>query len=599
MHAEEEPPLAPLTHQCTLCHQHFASFHGLTSHLHKWHGIKNLARRYAISNTCRHCLMTYDNRENLVQHLKHLQTGCLISLIQTVVPLSQAEVQDLDQEYAQVRKELKRTMRNKRFRFPPQRSSGPRRPPLWRSVCTMDFPDGLSSDPAAVTAWVQASWNALSSLDTDLLHETLQQQPCTSLHLRSLLAVVDHNLQTCAPEVRIHLTLSLDGALSEWVSAASLSHLGSDGVLSWRSCVSGSQWQLLADVRVPQAIGSTGPACDPNNWLRILSEPYHVVVQIQQQHRRDLAFRVQWPRVAQLLCRRTFVVAYLFSGRRRNGDFMSQVQQIGDQFGLTVSVLLVDNLALSEQHDMLDPQKYKWLKDRLQAQEISAVLAAPPCETWSRARNNQLSTTNGGPRVLRTPQSPWGKEGLKTTELRQLAVANALMFVTLQLAVICLSIGTPFVMEHPDDPGQEDLVSVWRTWPIQWLLQHAMSKLHKLSQSQYGSPYRKPTGMLSLWMPHFYEDMQVHTEPTPRWALKHLSGVDASGFTTRLAKEYPPMLNRSLAYSFVQEELRRWQRSPPSHEISAELCCFIQSLEEAQRPISEQELQPDYARGRQ
>ena len=137
----DPPMLEPLTHQCTQCGQHFASFHGLASHLHKEHGIKNLSRRYAASNVCRHCLTAYDNRESLIHHLKHLQTGCLIGLVQSVPPLSLDEVRELDTACAQQHKGRTKQMRSKRFRFPPQRVSGPLRPPLWRTLITQSLPD--------------------------------------------------------------------------------------------------------------------------------------------------------------------------------------------------------------------------------------------------------------------------------------------------------------------------------------------------------------------------------------------------------------------------------------------------------------------------
>ena len=572
----EEPPIAPLTHQCTLCDQQFASFHGLTSHLHKWHGIKNLARRFAISNTCRHCLMTYDNRENLVQHLKHLQTGCLISLIQTVAPLSMTEVQALDTDFAQSRKEQKRAMRNNKFRFPPQRSSGPLRPPLWRTLCTVGLPTGLDSAPQSLVSWTTDVWEALCNLDSSIVQDTLHQQPCTALHVRSLIAFLDSHLSQCFPELRIHLTLCLDNALAEWFQPWSVVAPSSEPVLAWRSCVLDHNWQLLADVRVPQVSGQPGINHSPNEWLQTLSEPYQVVVQMQHQHRRDLAVRVQWPRVEHRLCRQTAVVVYLFSGRRREGDLMSHLQELGHHFGMQVSILLID-LALSEHHNVRDPKTYNWLCGRIRAGEISAVLVAPPCETWSRARNRRISDDCTGPRVLRTPQAPWCREGLKTSELLQLEVANALMFISLQVAVVCLYAFTPFVMEHPADPEQRDLVTVWRTWPVQWLLRHEAASLRKINQSDYGAAFRKPTMFLSLWMPHFFEDMQVYTAPTPERSLRALEGRDAAGFTTRLAKEYPS--HRTKVWLIVSCKSRcadgrqrhRHLNSPMSFSLSLDL----------------------------
>ena len=89
--------VAPFEHTCSLCSRGFDSFHGLTSHLHQIHGISNLARRYAAGVTCRCCLVMYHDRPGLVHHWKHLLTGCLISLVQSVPPLAVEEQLQLDQ----------------------------------------------------------------------------------------------------------------------------------------------------------------------------------------------------------------------------------------------------------------------------------------------------------------------------------------------------------------------------------------------------------------------------------------------------------------------------------------------------------------------
>ena len=367
-----------------------------------------------------------------------------------------------------------------------------------------------------------------------------------------------------------------------------------DSVLSWRSCVPVSDWQLLADVRVPQVFQQDGHQRPAHEGLQALSQPFQVVSQIQLQQIRDRAVHVQWPRTDALLFRRTTVVVYLYSGRRREGDFMSHAQAFGSTLGLNVKVLLVD-LALSEHHDMLDVRKYLWLCARVKSGEVAAILAAPPCETWSRARARQLLDGSSGPRVLRTPESPWCKIGLQARELQQLDVANRLMYVTLKLHVISLLHHVLFIMEHPADPEDQTLVSIWRTWPVQWLLQHPAAQLHRLYQSSYGSAYHKPTNFMTLWLPHFGADMQVHVSPTPSRAL---IGRDVDGFVTRYAKEYPPKLNQSLAYALLFEVQRQWAVTPPSQDISAEFSDFVQSLDEVQRPTAEQQMQPDYARTR-
>ena len=253
---------------------------------------------------------------------------------------------------------------------------------------------------------------------------------------------------------------------------------------------------------------------------------------------------------------------------------------------------------MSDQHNMLDKSKCEWLCDMLRRREICAVLVAPPCETWSKARGRPIAGQSEGPRVLRDAASPWGKAGLRRPELQQLATANALMFVTLKICLLCLLKGIMFVMEHPAAPSELALATVWRTWPLKWMLSHQAAQLGRIYQSDYQSKYRKPTDLLAIWLPSFWADMQTFVDPTPAEALRQLEGRDKDGFTTRWAKEYPPLLNCNLAFCFIAEAQRRMTSQAPLHDISPELCRFIESLNEVQKPVELQELQPDFARSR-
>ena len=592
-----EDEIQPFTHQCSLCSQHFATFHGLASHLHKWHGVKNLARRFVSSNTCRSCLTTYDNRECVIQHLKHMQTGCLIDLVQTVHPLTFDEVQEVDKAFALERKEYKKQLRHKRFRFPPERCHGPLRPPLWRMVNTSSLSSGLDLAPPDLSSWVHDVLSALQPDDPSVLLSALSAQPCTAVSLRCLLAFLGDHFRTLAPEIRIGLALCLDSALESWISSAEPVSLDGSSVLSWRSCVGHVDWQLLADIRIPQTVGPVGPRKPATEWLQALSAPYDIIRRMQAQQSVDLSTTVRWPFNAAALQRQTSVFVYIFSGRRRPGDFMSYAQTLGEAFGLNVQILLVD-LALSDQHNMLDKSKCEWLCDMLRRREICAVLVAPPCETWSKARGRPIAGQSDGPRVLRDAASPWGKAGLRRPELQQLATANALMFVTLKICLLCLLKGIMFVMEHPAAPSELALATVWRTWPLKWMLSHQAAQLGRIYQSDYQSKYRKPTDLLAIWLPSFWADMQTFVDPTPAEALRQLEGRDKDGFTTRWAKEYPPLLNCNLAFCFIAEAQRRMTSQAPLHDISPELCRFIESLNEVQKPVELQELQPDFARSR-
>ena len=585
----------PLTHQCTLCNQHFATFHGLTSHLHKWHGVKNLARRYTSGNVCRHCLTMYDNRENVIQHLKRLQAGCLISLVQTVVPLSLEAVTELDQTFAETRRAAKRQMRNKRFRYPPQRCHGPLRPPLWRRIPTDALPAGLDLSPDAILLWVHDCWHQLQSLDFDNFRAALTSQPCTALTLRSLVSFVEWNLQQLDPDPRIVLALQLGDALSEWTSPVASMDFSPLPVLSLRSCLRALDWRLLRDIRVPNNTGMVGPNKPANEWLQTLSEPFDVTAHMHRQHQKDSTMRLCWPTIPKPVPRYTTVLLYLFSGRRCKDDFMSYALAFGAQHGLTVEVLLVD-LALSDHHDLLDEEKYSRLIRWIKSGEVMGVLVAPPCETWSKARGRALDNGANGPRILRDSSMPWALPGCTTAELNQLDIANRLMFVALQVALQCLLSGVMFCMEHPSMPAEVSLASVWRTWPVLWLLQHPTAKLHKIRQSDFGALYVKPTFLMTIWMPHFAPDLMARCAPTNPAALLVLEGRDQDGFRTRWAKEYPPRSNRGLAWAFLTEAQRQWMQQRPQEEISAAFHDFIVSLNDVQQPNEEQAMQPDYSR---
>ena len=496
--------------------------------------------------------------------------------------------------YNTQQKERKNSMRNRRFRFPPQRPHHPVRPPLWRSLCTHALDSGLGHDAPSLTQWVSSVWSHLQSLDSEAFVSALCAQPCTALALRSLIAFVDDQLQSLEPTPRIHLTLQQDHALSLWLSSGVGFSVSVPSTLSWRSCVFGLDWQLLSDVRIPQVLGQIGHRRPATEWLQSLSEPYDVVAQIQQQQLRDASLTISWHSIPKAVTRYTIVLVYLFSGRRREGDFMEHAQQLSHDFGLTVSVLLID-LALSDQHDMMNTERVERLLRKLRSQEIAAVLAAPPCETWSRARGRIIDPDAPGPRILRDFHSPWCKSGLTKPELEQLRVANGLMYTTLLVALTCLMAGVRFVVEHPAAPVEAQLATIWRTWPIKLLLQHHAVVLHTIWQSDFGAKFRKPTTLMTIWLADFAAGLRVWMEPVEAQDLRPLAGRDSEGYTTRFAKEYPPALNRSLAHALLADVQRSQGHVQPSSEISDDLSSFIDALNSAQQPREEQRMQPDYA----
>ena len=153
------------TFACLECQKGFATFHGFTSHLYQVHNMRNLARRFAITSLCRACLTQYANRESLIHHLKHLQTGCLIRLVQTVQPLTSDEVSALDHAYAQEQRDMRKQVRRRKFRCPPFRVPGPLRPPVWRTLVTDGLCTGLDTPEDGVIPWLRQVWTSVQALD--------------------------------------------------------------------------------------------------------------------------------------------------------------------------------------------------------------------------------------------------------------------------------------------------------------------------------------------------------------------------------------------------------------------------------------------------
>lgn len=188
---------------------------------------------------------------------------------------------------------------------------------------------------------------------------------------------------------------------------------------------------------------------------------------------------------------------------------------------------------------------------------IYGLLAGPPCETWTIAREQALqqSTSRHPPRKLRDRDSPWGFDSLSLRELHQLAFGNGLLSFTAEsLAALYTSQGVG-IMEHPATPDNSEAASVWRT-PLFCLLRRLPGfALHRLHQGLHGAPSAKPTELLTLRLGHVAKrlgEWQV-SDRMPQGAS---IGLDSAGcFRTTVLKEYPPSLCAALSAA-VMHSLR-------------------------------------------
>ena len=179
--------------------------------------------------------------------------------------------------------------------------------------------------------------------------------------------------------------------------------------------------------------------------------------------------------------------------------------------------------------------------------QIVATIAGPPCETWSKAREEYYRNQKG-PRPVRTRTSPWGLACLRLKELAQVKIGNLLLFVALQFAYVSWCAGTMMILEHPAEPLSEYSVSIWRLGVVRFLLGQPGVVRWRLFQGHFGSPSPKPTDLMLVHPPDNYRELLEMCKSTP-WLPKETSigCTDGGVFKTQRLKEYPVPLCRAFA----------------------------------------------------
>ena len=86
-------------------------------------------------------------------------------------------------------------------------------------------------------------------------------------------------------------------------------------------------------------------------------------------------------------------------------------------------------------HDLLDAKRQDHYLNEIDKGTYGLVIAAPPCNTFSRARRLH----DGGPLPVRSREEPWGKRVLNGQAQREVNDANNLVLFSLKAikAALC------------------------------------------------------------------------------------------------------------------------------------------------------------------
>eukprot|EP00438_Fugacium_kawagutii_P028291 Skav219866 [mRNA] locus=scaffold777:33085:36336:+ [translate_table: standard] len=286
-----------------------------------------------------------------------------------------------------------------------------------------------------------------------------------------------------------------------------------------------------------------------------------------------------------------FHILYLFSGHARKTSVAARLRELATGCSFDITVHEVD-ICHSDDHDMSDKEKQTILLDKIKTGFYHAILATPPCSTWTRARGANAR----GPPMIRSREHVWGFPWLVKKYQHELYIGNELVRFTItvletitQCSIAAGRCWCAFFAEHPEDLGavwrEEDgkelhPASIWQLAELRALVDNSgdlQLRTTAINQCCWGAPYRKPTRLVSNlpevqdWGPHewpaFSEDgsyagpLSFACGCKPQVTLAR-SSSDMS-FRTTGTSAYPPAMDQAIA-----EAILAWCRNVPPPPVS-------------------------------
>ena len=306
----------------------------------------------------------------------------------------------------------------------------------------------------------------------------------------------------------------------------------------------------------------------------------------------ELAFHNGWPRAEpEVYWFKTMFIIHFFSGRRRTGDLQSFLDSV-DCPGIHLCVLSVD-IIFGGGADMARREvQQKWL-EMMAMGYVLAFFAGPPCETYSRARANEITGINIRP--VRSATYPWGFGSLSLREAAQVLIGNILVLFVLQAAAIQAAIGHFACIEHPAEPigpAHHDSVSIWKLTLMQQLCRHRRAQLCTVQQGRYGAPSPKPTSFLFVGPASPSTTLKKHASKHCAQGTTIGLSSDGKSFQTAKLKEYP----QGLCFALT-DVLKVWITEQGQFDVAEEpttaalqyVAAFQQSLD-----VQTERMGPDF-----
>ena len=485
---------------CMTCQLSFRSKGGEGAHMAKMHGYVNPVRTLFQGTQCLHCLKEYHTATKLKAHL--LRTAqCRQGLLGSRLRLQPAPgTRSIDEQ----------TLASQHDRLlPPLQAAGPTKEPgVLRDFDLIDWP--LHDDCCLTFVEVEHPMDLEQALRDIITARAISWTTCTTTLRQVKATIQEHHLEECICRLGEAFLLHLVDKLLHFAA-----------------------WPFLQ----PRAQSRDGQD-----------------LQCLEQKIRDSTCPANWEIPRQFGKYR--IVLHAFSGRRRIGDFQFYLDAIlqHHQEGIIVYTVSLDIIVDKEKGNIADEEVRRFWFHSIDRGWTIAFLAGPPCETWSKAR--AVQTGSGGnkqPRILRDAGELWGFPQLRIRELDQVCVGNLLLCFAAEALLRLAGSGGIAAIEHPKEPEDPDLASIWRLPLFEALLRLPGVELLSLSQGLLGAKSMKPTQLLCLNLPGMARAIIANqvTKTNPRFSSigRQQDGTWATGSL----KEYPPAFSKALAEQFCVE----------------------------------------------
>ena len=202
-------------------------------------------------------------------------------------------------------------------------------------------------------------------------------------------------------------------------------------------------------------------------------------------------------------------------------------------------------------YDLTDRRVIFKIREDIRRGRIVAVMLAPPCSSFSPARDRTS--------VIRTRSSPWGLPGLSEKDQQKVEQGNSCIKAALEIIGDLNKYTIPWILENPH------CSKMWFLPPLQKLVNDASVHVRVCDFCQFGTKWRKRTRFLigncdetdSLRLQRTCQAKNGHCSRSGKKHF-HLTGSNNKGTPwTLIAQPYPSRLCHSLAHTLLSQAIEQ------------------------------------------